>query len=38
MLVDRDLHDVIAPVVAALDDVEPVLEVPKAAYTALDAL
>jgi HEAT repeat protein len=33
-----DLHHLLAPVSAALDDIEPVLEVPPAARTALDAL
>jgi HEAT repeat protein len=38
MLVDHDLHDLVAPVLAALDGVEPVLEVPPAARAALDEL
>jgi len=38
MLVDHDLHDLVAPVLAALDGVEPVLEVPQAAQTALREL
>ena len=37
-LIDRDLHDLIAPVLAALDSVEPVLETPPAAQAALKAL
>lgn len=32
------LHDLIAPVLVALDDVEPVTEVPPAAEEALDAI
>jgi HEAT repeat protein len=38
MLVDHDLHDLLAPVLAALDGVEPVLEAPRAAQAALKAL
>jgi HEAT repeat protein len=38
MLADKDLHDLVAPVLAALDGVEPVLEVPRAAQAALDEL
>jgi HEAT repeat protein len=38
MLADKDLHDLVAPVLAALDGVEPVLEVPQAARAALDEL
>jgi HEAT repeat protein len=32
------LHDLIAPVLVALDDIEPVIEVPPAAKEALDAM
>jgi len=35
---EPDLHDLIAPVLTALDDVEPAIEVPPAAQEALDAL
>jgi hypothetical protein len=38
MLVDHDLHDLVAPVLAALDGAEPVLEAPSAAQAALKAL
>lgn len=38
MLVDHDLHDLVAPVLAALDGIEPVLEAPGAAQAALRAL
>lgn len=38
MLVDHDLHDLVAPVLAALDSVEPELEAPRAACVALEAL
>jgi HEAT repeat protein len=38
MLVDHDLHDLVAPVLAALDGAEPVLEAPSAAQTVLKAL
>jgi HEAT repeat protein len=38
MMVDHDLHDLVAPVLAALDGVEPVLEAPRAAQAALEAL
>ncbi len=38
MMVDHDLHDLVAPVLAALDGVEPVLEAPRAARAALKAL
>ncbi len=38
MLIRTDLHSQIAPVLAALEDVEPIVEVPVAAHTALDAL
>ena len=38
MLDEADLHYQVAPVLAALEDVEPILEVPVAAYAALDAL
>jgi HEAT repeat protein len=37
-LAGSDLHDVLAPVLAALDDVEPTLEAPRAAYDALNQL
>jgi hypothetical protein len=37
-LVDHDLHDLIAPVLVALDGVEPVLGAPGAAQAALKAL
>ena len=38
MLDEGDLHYQVAPVLAALEDIEPVLEVPVAAHAALDAL
>lgn len=38
MLVDHDLHDLVAPVMAALDGIEPVLEAPRAAQAALKML
>ena len=38
MLDDAELHYQVAPVLAALEDVEPILEVPVAAHAALDAL
>jgi hypothetical protein len=38
MLNEGELHSQIAPVLAALEDTEPVLEVPVAAHVALDAL
>jgi HEAT repeat protein len=38
MLVDHDLHDLVAPVLKALDGVEPALEAPRAAQEALKAL
>jgi HEAT repeat protein len=38
MLNEGDLRSQIAPVLAALEDVEPILEVPVAAHVALDAL
>lgn len=38
MLVDHDLHDLVAPVLAALDGVEPVLEASRAAQATLKAL
>jgi HEAT repeat protein len=38
MLVDHDLHDLVAPVLVALDGVEPVLEVPQMAQAVLDEL
>jgi HEAT repeat protein len=34
----EDLHDLLSPVLIALDDVEPVIEVPPAAQKALDEL
>lgn len=38
MLNKGDLHAQIGPVLAALEDVEPILEVPVATHAALDAL
>jgi HEAT repeat protein len=38
MLNDGDLHAQIVPVLAALEDVEPIVEVPVAAHAALDVL
>jgi HEAT repeat protein len=38
MLVDHELHDLVAPVLAALDSGEPALEAPGAARTAIEAL
>jgi HEAT repeat protein len=38
MMVDHDLHDLVAPVLAALDSGEPALEAPRAACAALEGL
>jgi len=38
MLVDHDLHDLVAPVLAALDSAEPMLEAPGAARSTLEVL
>lgn len=38
MLLDQGLHDLVTPVLAALDGVEPVLEAPRAAQAVLKAL
>ncbi len=38
MLDGGDLHYQLAPVLSALEDIEPILEVPVAAHAALDAL
>jgi HEAT repeat protein len=38
MLNQGDLHTQIGPVLAALEDIQPILEVPVAAHAALDAL
>jgi HEAT repeat protein len=38
MLVDHDLHDLVAPLLTALDSVEPVLEAPPAARAVLKML
>jgi hypothetical protein len=35
---DKNLHDLLRPVLAAIDDIEPAIEVPPAAQAALDAL
>jgi HEAT repeat protein len=35
---DENLHDLLKPVLGAMDDIEPVLEVPPAAQAALNAL
>lgn len=38
LAIQENLHDLLAPVLAALDDTEPALEVPPAAQKALDRL
>jgi len=38
MLNEGSLHSQVAPVLAALEDIQPILEVPVAAHAALDAL
>jgi HEAT repeat protein len=38
MLVDKDLHDLVAPLLKALDDVEPAITIPPAAQNALKVL
>jgi HEAT repeat protein len=38
MLNEGDLHAQLAPVLAALEDIEPIVEVPVAAHAALDVL
>jgi HEAT repeats len=35
---DENLHDLLKPVLVAIDDIEPVIEVPPVAQAALDAL
>jgi hypothetical protein len=34
---DKNLHDLLRPVLVVIDDIEPAIEVPLAAKAALDA-